>query len=143
VPPSPKFQLQVLIVPVEELVNVTFSGALPELGLALKLATGGGVTVTDVDAVAVPPGPVAVRVYVVVVVGVTFTLPVVDRLLPALGLMDTVVAFVVLHASTEDSPAAMLAGVAVKLDTVGSDGVATVTVTVRVAVPLIPVAVKV
>ena len=52
--PSPKFQDQLVGVPVEESVKFTASGAVPLLGLALKLATG-----------AVTGGAVAVIVLVV------------------------------------------------------------------------------
>lgn len=63
--PSPKFQAQVVTWPVVLLVNITFSGALPMVGLPLKLTTGaaGVPTLMGVEAVllTVPPGPVAVK----------------------------------------------------------------------------------
>src|SRR5437899_3401443 len=40
--PSPKFQSQAVIVPVDWSVNCTVNGACPEVGLAVKLAAGGG-----------------------------------------------------------------------------------------------------
>ena len=63
--PSPKFQAHVVTCPVVVLVNTTSSGALPTVGLALKLTTGaaGALTLMGVEAVllTVPPGPVAVK----------------------------------------------------------------------------------
>ena len=66
--PSPNFQAHVLTVPVEVSVNCTGRGAGPVVGVALKLATGGGVvggvvvvTVIEPVLVADPPGPVTVR----------------------------------------------------------------------------------
>jgi hypothetical protein len=56
--------------------------------------------------------------------------------------MATLVALVVVHARLVEVPAMMLVGVAVKLPTVGG-GKVTWTVTVRVAVPPRPVAVRV
>ena len=41
VPPSPKFQFQLVGVPVDVSVNVTESGAVPEVGVPVKLATDG------------------------------------------------------------------------------------------------------
>ena len=41
VPPSPKDQDQLLIVPVERSLNWTVKGALPLTGVATKSATGG------------------------------------------------------------------------------------------------------
>ena len=42
VAPSPKFQLQAAMLPVEASVKLTFNGAVPVVGLALKPATGAG-----------------------------------------------------------------------------------------------------
>jgi hypothetical protein len=44
-PPSPKFQFQFVGVFVELSTNWTVKGAVPEVTLAVKLATGGAVTV--------------------------------------------------------------------------------------------------
>ncbi len=62
VPPSPNFQAQAAMVPVEASVKATIKGAGPEVTSALKAATGGGTTVTVTGAVTVPPEPVAVSV---------------------------------------------------------------------------------
>jgi len=60
--PSPKFQSRAVILPVDVSVKVTFKGAWPLVGLALKLATSGGaVTVIEPVAVVLPPGPVTVN----------------------------------------------------------------------------------
>jgi len=63
--PSPKFQAQVVTCPVVLLVNATFNGAPPTVGLALKLITGaaGLPTLMAVAAVLLtePPGPLAVK----------------------------------------------------------------------------------
>jgi hypothetical protein len=63
--PSPKFQAQVVTAPVVVLVNATFKGPGPLVGLALKFTTGAaGVLTLIADAavlLAVPPAPVAVR----------------------------------------------------------------------------------
>ena len=42
VPPSPKFHERAVIVPVEESVKLTLSGATPLVGVAVKFATGAG-----------------------------------------------------------------------------------------------------
>jgi hypothetical protein len=63
--PSPKFQVYALISPVDWLVNCTVSGAMPEVGVRLNSAFGGGLTgfstTTCRRAIEVPPGPVTVR----------------------------------------------------------------------------------
>ena len=141
--PSPKFQLRLVILPLEASVNATVRGAVPEVGLASKLAVGRGTIVTITDFVVTPPGPVAVKVYVVVAVGFTVMLPVVGKEPPGPGAIMTVVAFVVAQSSTAAPPLDVMSGVAEKLVMIGSvDGV-TETVTWRVAVPPVPVAVKV
>ncbi len=48
--------------PVDASVKATIRGAGPDVGVALKAATGGGVTVTVTGAVVLPPGPIAVSV---------------------------------------------------------------------------------
>ena len=45
--PSPKFQSQVEMLPVDWSVNCTANGARPEVGLAAKLALGGGLVAAD------------------------------------------------------------------------------------------------
>ena len=91
---------------------------------------------------AVPPGPVAVSVYVVVVVGLTELLPLAARLAPPL--IDTLSASVVVQLKVDNPPAATVVGEAIKVSTVGNPGGAglTVTVTLEVAVPPVPVAVR-
>ena len=69
VPPSPKFHERAVMLPVEESVKVTFRGAVPVVGDALKPATGAvGAGETTMRFVFVsesePPGPVTVRVTV-------------------------------------------------------------------------------
>lgn len=65
VPPSPKFQLQPLTVPVDVSLNATVIGALPDVVLTLKFATGGGiVAVIRLVRVWFPPGPLTVKVTV-------------------------------------------------------------------------------
>ena len=66
VPPSPKFQLQLVIEPVEVSVKPTVRGSVPLVGVALKPAVGAGgggvLTVIRLVCVSVsePPGPVTV-----------------------------------------------------------------------------------
>jgi hypothetical protein len=65
--PSPKSHAHVETVPVLLLVNVTFRGTVPLVGVIPKFATGGAAdTVIAVEAVLVelPPGPVAVSLTV-------------------------------------------------------------------------------
>ena len=68
VPPSPKFQLKEVGLPVLWLVNDTDNGASPEIGDGVKAATGVGgggvVTVIVAEAVFDPPALVAVNVTV-------------------------------------------------------------------------------
>ena len=113
--PSPKFQLRLVILPLEGVVNPTVRKAVPEVGLALKLATGGGTIVTTTDLVVTPPSPVAVKMYVVVAVGFTVMLPVVGKEPPGPGAIMTVVAFVVAQSSTAAPPLDVVSGVAEKL----------------------------
>ena len=66
VDPSPKFHTYVLTLPVDAFEKPTFSGALPDAGVAEKAATGAAdaaLTVTKLVAVLVfvPPGPVTVK----------------------------------------------------------------------------------
>ncbi len=58
----PKSQVRNVMLPAVVSVKATARGAVPETGLALKAATGGGVTVTVSGAVTVPPVPIAVSV---------------------------------------------------------------------------------
>ena len=66
--PSPKSQTRLVIVPVEVHPKLTNSGAVPEVGVALKLATGaatvGAVTEMVLVAVALPPTLVTVSLTV-------------------------------------------------------------------------------
>src|SRR5260221_12244978 len=65
--PSPKFQSQAVIVPLDSSVNCTNNGAWPEVGLAVKFAVGGGggaVAVTAALLLVLPPPPVIVSVTV-------------------------------------------------------------------------------
>ncbi len=65
VPPSPKLQDQAVMLPVEISVKATGRGAVPERGVAVKLATGATAVAKMVFvAVLLPAGPVAVRVTV-------------------------------------------------------------------------------
>ena len=67
VPVSPKSQLWAVTTPVDRSVKLTVSGAVPEVGLAEKTATGavwGSVTPMACEAESVPPGPVTVSVAV-------------------------------------------------------------------------------
>jgi hypothetical protein len=60
---SPKSHAHVVTVPVVPLVNVTFRGAVPLVGVMVKFAIGAAaLTVIGVEAVLdeLPPGPVAV-----------------------------------------------------------------------------------
>jgi hypothetical protein len=65
--PSPKFHDRLVILPVEVSVKLTDTGAIPDVGVAEKLATGGAVvtlvTVMNFNLVffTLPLGPVAVR----------------------------------------------------------------------------------
>jgi hypothetical protein len=64
-PPSPKLQDQLVGELVEVSVKFTARGAVPLVGLALKLATGpGAVTVIVFEALLEPPALVAVKVTV-------------------------------------------------------------------------------
>jgi hypothetical protein len=137
--------LRLVILPLEVSVNPTVRGAVPEVGLASKLAPGGGTIVTATDFAVTPPGPVAVKVYVVVASGFTVILPVVGKEPPGPGAIMTVVASVVAQSSTTAPPLDVMSGVAEKLTMIGNVGVTEVTETVtwRAAVPLAPVAVKV
>ena len=75
-----------------------------------------------------------------VVVGLTELLPSAGRLTPPL--IDTLSASVVVQLNVADPPAVIEVGVAAKLSTVGDPGL-TVTVTLAVAVPPGPVAIRV
>jgi hypothetical protein len=79
------------------------------------------VTVTVAVLVTVPPEPAAVSVYVVVCAGVTLTDPLADTP-PTIGVIDTDVAFAVLHAKEADWPAVTDEGDTVSV-AVGADGV--------------------
>jgi hypothetical protein len=61
VPSSPKLQAYPLTVPVEPLVKVTAKGAVPEMVVAVKFATGAAAA-TEIVLVAVllPAGPITV-----------------------------------------------------------------------------------
>jgi hypothetical protein len=53
--PSPKFQERLVTVPVDVSVRVTGSGAVPLVGLAVKLATGGAEGGGGVEVVGTTP----------------------------------------------------------------------------------------
>src|SRR5579864_4578834 len=94
--------------------KVELCPALIEGGVAVKLAITGTptVTVTVILQVAFPPGPRALTVYVVVCAGFTETVPVLSTC-PMPGVMKTLLALTLVHASVDDWPAAMVGGVAV------------------------------
>ena len=66
--PSPKFQSQVEMLPLDWSVNCTLNGTWPEVGLAVKAAVGGGggaaVAVIVRLLLLVPPLPLTVSVTV-------------------------------------------------------------------------------
>ena len=67
--PSPKLHKYDVMEPVDLLVNVTLKGAVPEVTLVVKLATGaagGGFTVMVIVMPSVPPWPITVKVAVYV-----------------------------------------------------------------------------
>jgi hypothetical protein len=96
-----------------------------KFGSAVKLLTVGGDglrTVSIEEAEVSPPGPFTVIVYLVARVGETLREPLVGTV-PILGSIDALVAFVDDHLSMADSPRSIKFGSAVKLLTVGGDGV--------------------
>ena len=65
VPPSPKLHDQEVTLPVELSVRATGRGAVPERGVAVKLATGATAVAKMVLVAVLPPAePVTVRVTV-------------------------------------------------------------------------------
>src|SRR5689334_8122393 len=82
-------------------------------GDAEKLTCGaaGALTVTVAVAVFVPPAPLAVRVYVVVAAGITIAEPL-SACAPTPLSIETLVAFVVVQVSVDDSPAVIDVGLA-------------------------------
>ncbi len=63
--PSPKFQSQLVMLPLDLSVHCTVKGALPEVGLAVKFAVGGGVVTWIVRLLlSEPPLPLTVSVTV-------------------------------------------------------------------------------
>jgi hypothetical protein len=101
-------------------VNVAEAPAVIVIGDAVSVAVGGtaGCTVTLATEVAVPPLPVAVNVYCVVADGVTAIDPEAATI-PMPLLIETVLAFVVVHVKVAELPAVTVAGVA-ESDTTGA-----------------------
>ena len=99
------------------------------------------VTVTVTLRVELPEELAAVRVKVVVVVGLTEVLE--PATAPTPWSMETEVAPVKFQASTDDPPAVMFEGEAVKEPITGTGNADTVTVTLAVALPEVFVAVSV
>lgn len=97
--------LVVVHVSVAELPAVIVAGEAERFAVG----AGGACTVTVAAAVAVPPPPVAVNVYWVVAAGLTVTDPEAATV-PTPLLMETVLAFVVVHVKVADAPAVTLAG---------------------------------
>jgi hypothetical protein len=96
--------------------------------------------------VMLPPPPVAVNVYVLVAPGVTFVLPGVQETVPTpLSMLHALAFAIPLHASVTQSREPIVAGVPVNDAMTGGAGGAapTVTVAVRVALPVKPFAMSV
>jgi hypothetical protein len=95
-------------------VNVAEAPAVIVVGDAERLAEGGAAaacTVTVAAEVTVPPLPVAVNVYCVVADGLTVIDPEAATV-PMPLLIETVLAFVVVHVKVAELPAVTVAGVA-------------------------------
>jgi hypothetical protein len=128
----------VALVEVQE--SVVEALAIMVCGLAPSVTVGGGTTVRVALALAVPPGPVAVIMKVVVCTGDMIKEPLADTV-PVPGWMVTVSAKVEIHVSVAEAPWRIVSGLTDRL-TVGV-GIVTLTVALPVAVPPLPVAVRV
>ena len=99
---------------VEDHVSVEELPVTMVVGAAVSVAVTPARMVTVAAAVAFPPAPVQVRWYVVVTVGETATFP--DTAFPVVkSLLVQEVVLVEDHVSVEESPAAMLSGLAVRV----------------------------
>lgn len=125
----------------DQLSEVLCPAVMP-LGAALKpeMTGGNGVTVTVAVLVTEPPPLVAVKVYVVVTAGLTETLEPVT--VPTPLSIDIELAPETDQDSVDDCPAIIPAGLAVKLEMTGGNGV-TVTVVELFTEPPALLAVKV
>ena len=135
-----------------ELASVTFHSRVVDCpavmadGAAVnEVITGVPAAITDTvtDAVAEAEPPVAVSVYVVATVGVTVVVPCRGSPSPTPWSIDTDVAPLTFHRSVACSPALIVTGLLVKELIVNAAGGATVTMTLAVTEPAVPVAVRV
>ena len=127
-----ELQLRVLLSPLSRLA-----------GSALSVTAGAGATLTRALWVTEPPAPEQVRVKVVVALSAALlSLPLVARAPLQPSLAEQLVALVLLQLKVLACPAAIVAGLALKVS-VGAGGAVTVTVVLLEALPPVPEQVRV